>query len=188
MAHTDNRSLQDIKRETEQTRAGLTSTVEELRTSVVETASDIRERISPAAIKAEFSQYIRSRGEQLLDDVTTAARKNPMQAVAVGASVAFPLLRLARAIPMPILMLGAGVFLAGSKTGKDATQKASDVAADLTNEALRRAHDLGDQLGEQVSAAKSYSSEKLDRLSRAVSGGTEQASRAASAAVSTLAS
>jgi hypothetical protein len=188
MAHTDNRSLQDIKRETEQTRAGLTSTVEELRTSVVETASDIRERISPAAIKAEFSQYIRSRGEQLLDDVTTAARKNPMQAVAVGASVAFPLLRLARAIPLPILMLGAGVFLAGSKTGKDATQKASDVAADLTNEALRRAHDLGDQLGEQVSAAKSYSSEKLDRLSRAVSGGTEQASRAASAAGSTLAS
>lgn len=188
MAHTDNRSLQDIKRETEQTRAGLTSTVEELRTSVAETASDIRERISPAAIKAEVSQYIRSRGEQLLDDVTTAARKNPMQAVAVGASVAFPLLRLARAIPLPILMLGAGVFLAGSKTGKDATQKASDVAADLTNEALRRAQDLGDQLGEQVSAAKSYSSEKLDRLSRAVSGGTEQVSRAASTAGSTLAS
>ena len=171
MAQTDNRSLQDIKRETEQTREGLTNTVEQLRTSVAETASDIRERISPAHIKAEVSQYFRSRGEQLLDDVTTAARNNPMQAVAVGASVAFPLLRLARAIPLPILMLGAGVFLATSKTGKAVTQKASDVAADLAEEATRRAHDLGDQVGEQVSAAKAYSSEKIDRLSRAVSGG-----------------
>lgn len=188
MAHTDNRSLQEIKRETEQTRAGLTNTVEELRTSVAETAHDIRERISPAAIKAEVSQYIRSRGEQLLDDVTSAARKNPMQAVAVGASVAYPLLRIARAIPLPLLMLGAGVFLAGSKTGKAYTQKASDVAADLADQATRRAHDLGDQIGDSVSAVKSYSSEKLDRLGRAVSGGTEQVSRAAGAAGSALAS
>jgi hypothetical protein len=188
MAETDNRSLQEIKRETEQTRAGLTNTVEQLRTSVTETASDIRERISPAHIKAEVSQYIRSRGEQLFDDVTSAARKNPMQAVAVGASVAFPLLRMARAIPLPLLMLGAGAFLASSKTGKAVTQKASDVAADLTNEAVRRAHDLGGQLEESVSAAKSYSSEQLDRLSRAVAGGTDQATRAASTAGSTLAS
>src|SRR4051794_34920863 len=188
MAHTQNRSLQDIKRETEQTRAGLTSTVEELRTSVAETAHDIRERISPAAIKAEVSQYIRSRGEQLLDDVTAAARKNPMQAVAVGASVALPLLRMARAIPLPLLMLGAGVFLAGSKTGKAYTQKASDVAADLADQATRRAHDFRDQVGESVSAVRSYSSEQIDRLGKAVSGGTEQVSRTFGQAGSTLTS
>jgi hypothetical protein len=98
------------------------------------------------------------------------------------------LLRIVRAIPLPLLMLGAGAFLASSKTGKAVTQKASDVAADLTNEAVRRAHDLGDQLEGSVSAAKSYSSEQLDRLSRAVSGGADQASRAAHAAGSTLAS
>jgi hypothetical protein len=188
MAHTQNRSLQDIKRETEQTRAGLTSTVEELRTSVAETAHDIRERISPAAIKAEVSQYIRSRGEQLLDDVTAAARKNPMQAVAVGASVALPLLRMARAIPLPLLMLGAGVFLAGSKTGKAYTQKASDVAADLADQATRRAHDFRDQVGESVSAVRSYSSEQIDRLGKAVSGGAEQVSRTFGQAGSTLTS
>jgi hypothetical protein len=49
MHHTDTRSLQQIKRETEQTRAGLTDTVEQLKTSVAETASDIRHRISPDA-------------------------------------------------------------------------------------------------------------------------------------------
>ena len=123
MADADTRSLQQIKRETEQTRAGLTNTVEQLKTSVAETANDIRHRISPDAIKAEVSGYIRSRGEQLLNDVTSAARRNPMQAVAVGASVAYPLLKLARAIPFPVLMVGAGLFFAGSKTGQAAHRK-----------------------------------------------------------------
>jgi hypothetical protein len=188
MPQTDTRSLQQIKRETEQTRAGLTDAVEQLRTSVAETASDIRQRISPDAIKAEVSDYIKSRGERLLNDVTAAARRNPMQAVAVGASVAYPLLRLARSIPIPVLMMGAGLFLAGSKTGQAATQKASDVASDLSDEVGRRARDFGNQVGESASAAKTYASDQLDRVSAAVSGGTDQVSRSADTAGDTLAS
>jgi hypothetical protein len=186
MSPTD-RSLQQIKRETEQTRAGLTDTVEQLKTSVADTASDIRRRISPEAIKAEVSDYIKSRGEQLLNDLTAAARRNPMQAVAVGASVAYPLLRLARAIPLPVLMVGAGLFFAGSKTGQAATQKASDVASDLSDEVVRRAHEFGAQIGESASAAKAYASDQFDRVSAAVSGGTDQVSRTADAAGTTVA-
>jgi hypothetical protein len=170
MPQTDTRSLQQIKRETEQTRAGLTDTVEQLRTTVADTASDIRQRISPDAIKAEVSGYIRSRGEQLLDDVTAAARRNPMQAVAIGASIAYPLLRMARAIPLPVLMVGAGLFFAGSKTGQAASQKAMDMASDLSDEVQRRAHDVRDQLGESAAAAKAFASDNLDRLRDTVSG------------------
>ena len=188
MPQTDTRSLQQIKRETEQTRAGLTDTVEQLRTSVAETASHIRQRISPDAIKAEVSDYIKSRGEQLLNDVTAAARRNPMQAVAVGASVAYPLLRLARTIPMPVLMVGAGLFLAGSKSGQAATRKAAEVASDLSDEVGRQARDFGNEVRESASAAKTYASDQLDRVSAAVSGGTDQMSRAADAAGATLAS
>ena len=128
MQQTANPSLQELQRETEQTRAGLTQTVEQLKTSVSETASDLRRRISPEAIKAEVSDYVRSRGERMMEDMTAAARRNPMQAVAVGASLAYPLLRFARAIPLPVLMVGAGVFFAGSKAGQSVTQKASDLA------------------------------------------------------------
>jgi hypothetical protein len=188
MPQTDTRSLQQIKRETEQTRAGLTDTVEQLRTSVAETASHIRQRISPDAIKAEVSDYIKSRGEQLLNDVTAAARRNPMLAVAVGASVAYPLLRLARTIPMPVLMVGAGLFLAGSKSGQAATRKAAEVASDLSDEVGRQARDFGNEVRESASAAKTYASDQLDRVSAAVSGGTDQMSRAADAAGATLAS
>jgi hypothetical protein len=188
MPQPDTRSLQQIRRETEQTRAGLTDTVEQLRTSVAETASDIRQRISPDAIKAEVSDYIKSRGERLMNDVTAAARRNPMQAVAVGASVAYSLLRLARTIPLPVLMVGAGLFFAGSKTERSATRKAGEMASDISDEVGRRARDFGNQVGESASAAKAYASNQLDRASAAVSGGTDQMSRAAHETGATLAS
>jgi len=188
MPLTDTRSLQQIKRETEQTRAGLTDTVEQLKTSVAETASDIRHRISPEAIKAEVSGYIKSKGEQLLNDITSAARRNPMQAVAVGASVAYPLLRLARAIPLPVLMVGAGLFFAGSKTGQTASQKASDVAADLSDDVARRARELGEQVQDTASAARTYASEQFDRVSSAIAGGTNQVRGLADAAGAAVAS
>jgi ElaB/YqjD/DUF883 family membrane-anchored ribosome-binding protein len=146
MTQTEERSLNQLKRETEQTRAGLTDTVEQLRTQVSETASDIRHRISPDAIKAELSDYFRSRGEQLIDTVTKAARDNPMQAVAVGASMAYPLLRIIRSIPVPVLMVGAGLFLAGSKTGQAGTRKASEIASDVVNDIGARAHDMQDRV------------------------------------------
>jgi hypothetical protein len=187
MAQT-NRSVEELKREAEQTRAGLTQTVEQLRSTVTETAQEIRERASPAAIKAEVSDYIRSRGEQLLEDMTAAARKNPLQAVAVGATVGYPLLRLARSIPAPVLMLGAGLFLAGTKTGRDATQKASDVASDLSEEALRRSRELRDQVEGSASAAKAYATDKIDDLTGSVSNAVDRVGRAAGEAGARLSS
>src|ERR1043165_7769655 len=188
MTQTDTRSLQEIRRDTERTRAGLTNTVEELRTSVTETANDIRARIRPEAIKAEVSDYIRSRGEQLLDDITAAARKNPLQAVAVATTLGYPLLRMVRAIPVPILMVGAGLFLAGSKTAKAATQQASDFAMDMSEEAMRRSQQWRDEVGQRASAAKSYATGQIDRLSGVVSRGTDRVGRAANDAGTTLAS
>src|ERR1700730_10430113 len=188
MPPTDTRSLQQIKRDTEQTRADLSDTVEQLKTSVAETASDIRQRVSPEAIKAEVSGYIKSRGEQFLNDVTAAARRNPMQAVAVGASMAYPLLRLARAIPVPFLMVGAGLFFAGSKSGQAATQKASDVAGDVSGQMERQAREFRDQVQETADSASTYAVDQLDRVTAAMSGGADQVRRAGDATAAAVAS
>jgi hypothetical protein len=163
MQKSANSSLGELKRETEQTRAGLTQTVEELRTTVSETASDLRHRLSPDSIKAEVSDYVRSRGERLVEDVTAAARRNPMQAVAVGAGIAYPLLKLVRAIPTPVLLIGAGLFFTGSKSGQEAVRKASDMASDLTDEVRRRGHDLSDQLSSSVASARDAATDAVDR-------------------------
>jgi hypothetical protein len=111
-----------------------------------------------------------------------------MQAVAVGASIAYPLLKIARAIPFPVLMVGAGLFLAGSKTGQAATQRASDMAADLSDEMVRRAHDLSGQVQDTASSAKNYASDQYERISSAVAGGSSQVKGAANAAGASIAS
>jgi len=179
MHQATDRSLRELQRETEQTRAGLTRTVEQLKTSVSDTASEIRQRISPENIKAEVSDYVRSKGERMLEDITEAARRNPMQAVAVGASLAYPLFRAARSIPLPVLMVGAGLFFGGSKTGQSITQKTSDIASDLSDELGRRGHDLSAQVGATVNSAKGAVSYAAERAGEVMSAGVDQVRRAA---------
>lgn len=174
MQQANGRSLRELQRETEQTRAGLTQTVEQLKTSVSDTASEIRHRISPENIKAEVSDYVRSKGERILEDVTQAARRNPMQAVAVGASLAYPLFRLVKSIPLPVLMVGAGLFLAGSKTGQSITQKASDMASDLSDDISRRSQDLSVQADATVSSVKGAAADAAARAGELLSNGADR--------------
>jgi ElaB/YqjD/DUF883 family membrane-anchored ribosome-binding protein len=186
MVHGDTRSLQEIRRETERTRAGLTNTVDDLRSTIAGTATEIRDRLRPDAIKAEVSGYVKSRGEEMLHNITEAARRNPMQAVAVGASIAYPLMRLVRAVPLPVLMIGAGLFFAGSKTGRDLTQKASDMAEDATDEARRRFHDLGDQVSQAASGTQEYTTDAVSRAKEALGGSAEQLRSAGADAAATV--
>jgi hypothetical protein len=186
MQQTADRSLRELQRETEQTRAGLTQTVDQLKASVTDTASEIRQRISPENIKAEVSNYVRTKGESMLEDISAAARRNPMQAVAVGASLAYPLLRFARSVPLPVLMVGAGLFFAGSKTGQSITQKASDMASDLSDELGRRGQDLSAQAGATVSSAKGAVSDATERVGAMLSGGVDQVRRTATSSTAEL--
>lgn len=182
MAQTDMRSLHEIRQDTERTRAGLTETVEQLRDSVTYTAQDIRERITPAGIKAQVSGYVRSRGERLLDDIATSARQNPMQAAAIGVGIVYPLFRLARTIPIPVWMVGAGLYLAGAKQGEDIT---SNMAAEGSDEAVRRERAFGDaaenaqqalagSLNRAGSTASSYAGDATNRVQGTLRSGSEQ--------------
>jgi hypothetical protein len=118
----------------------------------------------------------------MLEDIATAARRNPMQAVAVGASLAYPLLRIARSVPLPILMVGAGLFFAGSKSGQSITQKASDMASDVSDELGRRGHDLSAQVGATIGSAQGAVSNVAERVGEALSGGADQVRTATSPA------
>ena len=186
MQQTTDRSLRELQCEAEQTRAGLTQTVDQLNASVADTASEIRQRISPENIKAEVSNYVRSRGESMLEDITAAARRNPMQAVAVGASLAYPLLKFARSVPLPVLMVGAGLFFAGSKSGQSITQKASDMASDLSDELGRPGHDMSAQVGATVRSAKGAVSDAAKRVGEVLSAGTDQVRRTATSSTAEL--
>jgi hypothetical protein len=130
-------SVGALRAEAEVNRARLTGTVEHLRTQVADTATDIKERLSPAAIKAEVKDYVRDSRDQLWHTLEQKARDNPLQAVAVGAAIAYPAFQLLRAMPAPLLLVGAGLLLSRT-TGNQSAEiaKATDALRDSAEDAM----------------------------------------------------
>ena len=64
-------SVRALRAEAEVNRARLTGTVEELRTQVADTATDLKERLSPSAIKAEVTGYVREISRSALAQTRT---------------------------------------------------------------------------------------------------------------------
>lgn len=185
MAH-EGRTLDEIRRDTENARAGLTQTVGELRATVADTANDLRERYSPQAIKDDVTSYIKTRGEELADKVSDTIRNNPVHAVAVGATLAYPLWKVVRAIPTPVLMVGAGLYLAGSKSGQRLTQRASVAAADLAGEVERRARAFGSDVAETAEAARDYAAGAIQAAGETASTRADEFRRTAAATAADL--
>ena len=87
----------------------LAGTVDDLRERITNTAEDIRHKVSPQHVKSEISDFISHKTQSWAASLKQQAMQNPMQAMAAGAIVGVPLLRLARGFPLPLLMIGAGL-------------------------------------------------------------------------------
>lgn len=195
--HTDP-SVSALRAEAESTRARLRTTVEDLRTQVADTTNEIKDRLAPAAIKAEVSQYVRESGDQLWRRLESKARANPLQAVAVGAAVALPALSLLRALPAPLLLIGAGLLLSRSSvtestsnamtglkeqfrehmdetlgTARSNFEQAADVAR-------RTVHDARDYVQDSVAKASSTAASIKERIGDATVGATSSIQESAS--------
>jgi ElaB/YqjD/DUF883 family membrane-anchored ribosome-binding protein len=171
-----NATVEMLRRESERTRAELAGTVTELRGRVGDTASEIQTMASPSHIKAEIKSFIREERQSLMQSLERKVRDNPLQAAAIGAALAYPALGLLRAIPAPLLMIGAGIFLTstrGKQTMADATAKmsdavdqgmtaASEMAGDLRDTVAKRAEPVTQALGEAAASI----TERTDALAQ----------------------
>jgi|RhiMethySRZTD1v2_1073278.scaffolds.fasta_scaffold22726_4 hypothetical protein len=168
-------SLSRLERESEQTRARLAQTVEELRT-----------RVSPAALKQEAKDYVRHTGDEFLHKMERRARENPLQAVAIAAGLAYPVWRIVRSIPAPILLIGAGLALArpserrryGNGQGirePDALDQVRDAVSDATEVVKDKARQASDAVQQAASATAEQVGGTAERLQAAVSSGVESA-------------
>jgi hypothetical protein len=152
------RSVEELRRDSEQSRAQLAATVDRLRDQITDTAEDIRYKVSPEGIKAEVSGFISHKTQGWLDGLKQQAMDNPMQAIAAGTAIAVPALRLARGFPLPLLMIGAGLALS-SKTVRDRAGEAAapgiEKAREVMGETAARAQSLGDGMRKAMSYAES---------------------------------
>jgi uncharacterized protein DUF3618 len=158
------RSLTQLRQDADEARNGLTHTIDELRA-----------RTTPG---------------RFMDQLVRSAQENPLQAVAIGAGIAYPLLRAARAIPAPVLMIGAGLFLSSTATGKTAARRAMELGADIADRVSDLATKATENAGDHANAGLASVRETASSAAAGLSSGIEAAkdkSSAAAAAIQTTA-
>jgi hypothetical protein len=148
------RSVEELREESERSRAQLAATVDRLREQIADTAEDLRYKVSPQGIKSEVSEFVSQKTQGWLDTLKQQAMENPMQAIAAGTAVAVPALRLARGFPLPLLMIGAGLAL----TSKTVRARSAEAAAPV----IERAKEM---TGEAAETVQSFSQDAADAVS-----------------------
>ena len=143
MPSTNEPSVQEFREKSEEAREALAFTVSELRERVADSASELKTLVSPSHIKQEIKDYIREERESLVQSLQRKANENPLQMAAVGAAVAYPAWGLLRAIPTPLLLIGAGLFL----TSKRGQQSAKEVKAKVEEVVQRGSDKMSDLAG-----------------------------------------
>src|SRR6478736_3946488 len=167
------RSVEELRRESEQSRAQLSATVDQLKERITDTAEDIRYKVSPEGIKSEVYDFVSRKTQGWLDALKQQAMENPMQAIAAGAAVAVPALRLARGFPFPLLMIGVGLALS-SKTVRahaaDAAAPAIERAKETAGEAAERAQSFGEDVTDALSATGRQAADMASKAQAKASG------------------
>jgi hypothetical protein len=162
MSSTNHPPLDELRARAELSRAALAANVTELRGRITRVTS-------PSNIKAEVRSYVRTEREGLVDNLRHRAADNPLQAAAVAAALAYPALSILRAVPVPLMLIAAGLFLT-TKRGQDS----SAAVKSKMDEAVRRGTAT---VAEATDAVTSAVSDKFSALrTQATSAGAAGAS------------
>jgi ElaB/YqjD/DUF883 family membrane-anchored ribosome-binding protein len=178
MPSTSEPSVEQLREESERSREALAATVGELRDKVGDAATDLKTRISPAHIKQEMKNYVRDERDSLVRSVQRNVRDNPLQMAAVGAALAYPAWGLLRAIPTPLLLIGAGLFLTskrGQQTAKDVKAKIDDAVQQGTEKVSDVAGSIKSDLEDRVAGVRYGVEEVRDTLATGIEGTADKA-------------
>lgn len=124
-----------------------------------------------------------------MTSVQRNVQDNPLQMAALGAAIAYPAWGLLRAIPTPLLLIGAGLFLTtkrGQQSAKDVTEKLGDVVQ-LSSDALAEAAgSVRSELTESVASVRSGAEQAVNLVASTAAGMTDRARTALQNATETV--
>ena len=165
-------ALSQLEQEADRTRSDLVNTIDAL-----------RNRVSPDAIKDDVTAYVRKSARETWENAVGRARNNPLQTAAIATAIAYPLLRIIASIPVPILLVGAGLALSKSGIEGDdnsaAKRAASNSLKETTQSARAGLHDLA--AGVQEAARQT-----AEKAGKGLAGVASQTVSAASSGVETI--
>lgn len=115
-------ALDPIEAQVERDRADLVSTLDALRRRIGGTSDGRARAFSADALRSQAGRYAADRRRGMVSGLGRRLRERPLETAAVATVAAYPLVRLATRVPLPILLMGAGVALArrgGGSGGRD---------------------------------------------------------------------
>lgn len=163
-------TVKQLSREAERTRDQLTTTVSELNQKLASTVDDLKVRLSPSHVKSEVQGYVRDESREILSSLQRRARENPLQAVAVGAAVAYPFWGLLKSVPVPVLLIGGGLLL--SKQNK---VKVPQAFTESATHAAHSASDIKDATSAAVDGAAAKASDGANNILDSATAATNDA-------------
>ena len=166
-------SVRQLSREAEITRTGLEASVGELNKKVAGTIDDLKESLSPSHIKEEFKGFVREESSQILSSLQRKAHDNPLQAVAIGAAIAYPFWGVLKSIPVPLLLIYGGVWLSRQNNGKLA-RAVNESAGDLA----QSVRDAEESIAANVNAVKDKVSNTAQNVLNSATATANEAVRA----------
>jgi Protein of unknown function (DUF3618) len=164
-SQAERKSLSELERETEHTRADLIHTVDKL-----------QNRVSPRAIKEGTIAYARETSNELVHTIERKIRDNPLPTVAVAAAFAYPAWRILINIPAPILLVGAGLALShiGSKSAaREANSSADEEGEEFSDNLKRTARGAASNLSHAAEGLKGKVADAADDARSGVASGVE---------------
>ena len=171
-------SLDQLQQRSEKTREHLAETVDVLRMRLSETADDVRHKLSPETLKDGVRDYVNDTRQQLVHSLEQRARDNPLQAAAIAVVAAYPIWRLIRSIPAPILLVGAGVALArpnsrAKQTSDKLLQHAQSRVREGTDRLMQSARSRSDAVQDKAREAMAQASDTVDRVKSGLADGVD---------------
>jgi hypothetical protein len=127
-------SVEELRRESERTRMALTATVAQIKERVGDASTDLKAMLSPPHVKQEIKEYVQGHRAGLIASIQRRAKENPLLAVGIGAALMYPAWSLFRAIPTPLMLIGAGLYFSGKRGNSEParvqgqTQRGSETA------------------------------------------------------------
>ncbi len=164
MTARNDSSVDELRRESERSRAALTSTVVELRSKVSDTADELKTRLTPAHIKEEVKDYVREGGERFFHSIERKARENPLQAVAIGAGLLYPLFGVLKSIPVPIMLVGAGLWWSSQKAGSTGNFSGHGIADRISDSGAESAERVVQSVREARAALATTTGSVTDKV------------------------
>lgn len=174
-------SVEELREESERSREELAATAGQLRDRVGDAATELKTLLTPAHIKRKFKDSIREERDSFVKSLQRKAKDNPLQLAAVGAAVAYPAWALVRAIPTPLLLIGAGLFLTskrGQQSAKKTKAKIYDAVQQGTERLVDKADSIKSDLEDRIAGAK-YGAEEIRDTVTSAAGTMAEKTRAA---------